>query len=147
MEDLAGQTAPQQRSLSRVLRVLVVDDDRDFVLSLSALLRTEGYGTRGLHDAKNILWHVQEYDPDAVILDIAMPGRTGWEAARAIRAGLPRKRPILVGISGHHTRGSDRLHSQASGFDFYLMKPCDPKVLLTLMHWLQIDSPFRSSFR
>jgi DNA-binding response OmpR family regulator len=126
-----------------VLRVLVVDDDRDLVLSLTALLRMEAYDARGAYDARNILQQVQEYDPDVVVLDIAMPGRTGWEAARAIRASLP-KRPLLIGISGEHTRGTDRIHSQANGFDFYLMKPCDPKLLLALLRWAAIRSPVRT---
>ena len=129
------------------LRVLVVDDNRDLVLSLMTLLRTEGYDARGVHDARNILRHVQEYDPDVVILDIAMPGKTGWEAAREIRGAFPEKRFVIVGLSGEHMRGADRIHSQANGFDFYLMKPCDPKVLLTLLGWAAIRSPFRPASR
>jgi len=146
VENVVPRAEARTAASSLALRVLVVDDDRDMVLSLMALLRTEGYETRGLHDARNILQQVHEYDPEVVILDIAMPGRTGWEAARAIRSGLPDKRPLLIGISGEHTRGSDRIHSQTSGFDFYLMKPCDPKVLLTLLRWVRIQSPFRSSY-
>jgi hypothetical protein len=34
-----------------------------------------------------------------------------------------------------------------NGFDFHLMKPCDPQVLLTLLRWVQIDSPYRSRLR
>ena len=128
-------------------RVLVVDDDRDLVLSLVALLRTEAYEARGAHDAANILQDIRAYDPDVVILDIAMPGKTGWDAAKEIRAGIPGKKPALIGMSGEHTRGLDRTHSELNGFDFYLMKPCDPHVLLTLLRWLSIQSPFRSSFR
>jgi len=131
----------------RTLRVLVVDDNRDFVLSLTALLRAEAYETRGLHDAADILQQIREFDPDVVILDIAMPGKTGWEAAAEIRASLPEKRLVLVGISGEYTSGADRSVSEARGFDFYLMKPYDPDVLLTLLRWTGIQSPHRSSFR
>jgi DNA-binding response OmpR family regulator len=128
-------------------RVLVVDDDRDLVLSLVALLRTEAYGAHGVHNAANILQDIRAYDPDVVILDIVMPGKTGWDAAREIRAELPGRKLALIGMSGEHTRGVDRAQSESNGFDFYLMKPCDPSVLLTLLRWLSIQSPFRSSFR
>ena len=131
----------------RALRVMVVDDDRDMVLSLTALLRTEGYEARGLYDASDILQQVEAYGPDVVILDIAMPGKTGWEAAKEIRKVLSSRRPVVIGISGEHTRGLDRTQSQLIGFDFYLMKPCDPNVLLTLLRWVQIQSPFSSALR
>ena len=124
-------------------RILVVDDDRDLVLSLTTLLNLEGCDTRGLYGASDILHHVRDFDPHVIILDIAMPEKSGWEAAEEIRAGLRDKRPVLVGLSGEHTRGSDRAYSQANGFDFYLMKPCDPHVLLTLLKWVGIESPFR----
>ena len=131
----------------RALRVLLVDDNRDFVLSLTALLRSEAYEARGLHDAADILQQIRDYDPDVVILDIAMPGKTGWEAAAEIRASLPEKRLMLIGISGEYTSGAHRSVSETRGFDFYLMKPCDPNVLLTLLRWTGIQSPYRSSFR
>ena len=129
----------------RALRVLVVDDDRDMVLSLTTLLRTEGYETRGLHNAADILHHVEAFNADVLVLDIAMPGKTGWEAAKEIRANLDKRRLVIIGISGEHTRGWDRTQSTMNGFDFYLMKPYDPNVLLTLLRWLQIQSPFSSS--
>ena len=128
----------------RALRVLVVDDNRDTVLSLTALLRTEGYEARGLHHANDILHHVGAFNADVVILDIAMPGKSGWAAAVEIRKEIPSRRLVLIGISGEHIRGEDRAKSQMHGFDFYLMKPCDPSVLLTLLRWVQIQSPFSS---
>jgi DNA-binding response OmpR family regulator len=57
----------------------------------------------------------------------------GWEAARRIRALIPGKRPLLIGISGQYTKGADKILAEMSGFDYYLMKPADPKVLLTLV--------------
>jgi DNA-binding response OmpR family regulator len=131
----------------RRLRVLVVDDDHDLVLSLTALLRMEAHDARGVHDAGDLLRHVHEYDPHVVILDIAMPGKNGWDAAKELRARHPDRKLVLVGLSGEHTSGSDRTFSERNGFDFYLMKPCHPNVLLTLLRWLAIQSPFRSAFR
>ena len=129
----------------RALRILVVDDDRDMVLSLITLLRTEGHEARGVYEARNIVRQVREFDPQVVILDIAMPGVSGWEAAEAIRAGIPDRRIVLIGMSGEYTTGADRSVSRQRGFDLYLMKPCDPNVLLTALRFVGIQSPFRSA--
>lgn len=148
MRDVVITDIPaRQPAVPRALRVLVVDDDRDLVLSLTALLRMEAHDARGLHEAGDLLRHVREYDPDVVILDIVMPGKNGWDAAKEIRAGHPERKLVLIGLSGEHTSGSDRALSEMHGFDFYLMKPCDPNVLLTLLRWQAIQSPFRSAFR
>jgi len=129
------------------LRVLVVDDNRDLVLGLTTLLRTEAHDARGLHQADDILEQVRDYNPHVVILDLAMPGKSGWEAAKEIRACAQGKRLVLVALTGEHTQGADRDASYMNGFDFHLMKPCDPHVLLTLLHWVRIDSPYRSHIR
>ena len=141
--DIKAHEAAQPRTL----RVLVVDDDRDLVLSLTTLLRLEGHDARGLHEATQIVREVQAYEPDVVILDIAMPGKTGWDAAKEIRAVPAGRRLILVGVSGEHKRGADRRLSERNGFDLYLMKPCDPNALLTMLRWARIESPFRTRFR
>ena len=113
--------------------MLVVDDNHDMVLSLRALLRLEGHDTKGCYNGSEVLNCVQEYDPDVVLLDIALPGENGWEAARRIRAKIPGKRPMLIGITGEYTKGADRVLAEMSGFDYYLVKPADPKVLFALL--------------
>jgi DNA-binding response OmpR family regulator len=147
VQDVAAPAEARKQAPSLPLRVLAVDDDRDTVLSLTVLLRTEGYDVQGLHDARDILRHIRDFDPDVVILDIAMPGKTGWQAAAEIRAAVPGKRLTLVGLSGEYTSGAHRSVSQIRGFDFYLMKPCDPNVLFTLLRWVGIQPPFRRALR
>lgn len=117
----------------RVLRVLVVDDDKDTVLTLSTLLRTEGHDTKGVHNGKEALDAIGEFDPDVVILDIAMPVISGWDLAREIRTRYGSKRPTLVAVSAQYNKGADRILSQITGFDYYVAKPCDPNVLLKLV--------------
>jgi hypothetical protein len=43
------------------------------------------------------------------------------------------ERPTLIGISGHYTRGPDKVLAELSGFNFYLTKPYDPQVLMALL--------------
>jgi DNA-binding response OmpR family regulator len=77
--------------------------------------------------------HVIDFDPDVVLLDIAMPELSGWEVARTIRARSGADRPLLIGISGEYIKGADKVLSQILGFDRYLVKPYAPAELLALL--------------
>lgn len=124
------ETSPQ-----RPWRVLIVDDERDQVLTLSELLREEGYDTKGVYSGRDALAAVEDFDPDVVLLDISMPDMTGWDVARQIRGAGPEKekRPTLIGISGEYTKSADRILGQITGFHHYFYKPVDPKLLLRLL--------------
>ncbi len=66
----------------RALRLLVVDDDRDAVVTLSALLQEDGHEVIAAYSGAAVLALVRSREPDAVLLDIGMPGATGFEVAR-----------------------------------------------------------------
>lgn len=117
----------------RKLRVLIVDDDRDTTLTLSALLREDGYETKGVHDGSEAMAALGEFDPDVLISDINMPGMSGWELARHIRKAGYRGRPILIAISGQFTKAADKLLSQSVGFQHFFAKPCSANVLLKVL--------------
>ena len=106
----------------RALRILVVDDSRDAVRSATLLLEEDGHEVRGLYSGRDVVKVVQEFNPDAVLLDIALPGLSGWEVARALREKLGR-RQLLIGISGGSKHSVDRILSEAIGVDHYLVKP------------------------
>jgi len=124
----------------RNLRVLIVDDNRDYVLSTSMVLREDGHDTMPCYHAGAVTEALKRYDPHVVLLDIALPGKSGWEVARDIRANCRSKRPMLIGITGEYTTGADRVLGEMAGMDFYLLKPVDPKVLLTLLAKAQLPS-------
>lgn len=115
------------------LRVLVVDDSHDTVMTLTALLETDGYSAKGCYSAGEVMPCIRAFDPDVVLLDIALPGKSGWEVARTIRLNYPGTRPLVIGISGVYTGGADRVLAKISGFDHYLTKPADITVLKTLI--------------
>jgi len=74
-----------------------------------------------------------EFDHDVAIIDIAMPGMTGWDVARTVRKLHDGTRPLLIACSGHYTKGSDKALAQLVGFSHCLPKPCDPGELLALL--------------
>ena len=123
-----------QRAPQGPLRIVVVEDNRDDVLILTALLRAEGHHTKACYKGSEALDCIKEFDADVVVLDIGLPGGTsGWEVARQIRAHIPGMRPMIIGVTGQYTKGADKILSEMNGFDYYLLKPADPKVLFALL--------------
>jgi len=126
-----SETPPQVR---RQLRVLVVDDERDTVLTLLELLRDEGHETRGLYRGTDAIAAMQSFDPDVVLVDIAMPDMSGWDVAREIRANCGASRPLLIAISGLYKQSADQILGKLAGFNHYIAKPYDPSVLLAMLY-------------
>ena len=135
----ASDSAGVERA-PRSLRVLIADDDRDSVLTLMMLLRHEGHEVRGVYTGNQAIASIRGFEPDAVLLDIALPELSGWEVARAIRNRQGRQ-PLLIGISGEYKNGSDRILSEILGFDHYLVKPYAPADLLALLEPLKSPPP------
>jgi PAS domain S-box-containing protein len=102
-------------------RVLVVDDNLDAANTLHLLLQSLGHETRIAHDGPTALAVADEFRPDVVLLDIGMPGMSGYEVARHLRSRG--QRPIkIVAITGWGT-DADRARSSEAGFDIHLVKP------------------------
>ena len=119
--------APQQR-----LRVLVADDERDQVATLALLLADEGHEVREVYRGSEVLRMVRDFDPDVALIDIGMPGMTGYDVAREIRQVFGGTRPLLIAITGWK-QSSDRILARLAGFDHHLAKPYDPKELVALI--------------
>lgn len=121
------------------LRILVADDERDQVATLAALLADEGHEVRAVYRGSEVLRVVRDFDPDVALIDIGMPGMTGYDAAREIRQVLGGTRPLLVAVTGWK-QSSDRILAKLAGFDHHLAKPFDPGALLELIEPLARNS-------
>lgn len=128
----------QPLSAARSLRIVIAEDDRDTALSLMMILRDEGDEVRIVDSGRKVMGAVLDFDPDVVVLDINMPGLSGWEVAREIRRRRGNTRPTIIGISGEYKQGADRILSEILGFDHYLLKPSDPNALLALIAPLRL---------
>lgn len=80
----AGATGERRRS-QQSLRILVVDDDRDTVDMLALVLRDEGHIVHGVYNGKEVLPAARILRPDAIIVDISVPGMSGYAVAQEIR--------------------------------------------------------------
>jgi len=127
------------------LRMLVVDDNVDMAMSLSILLELHGHRVEMAHDGAAALELSPARPFDVVLLDIGLPSMDGYEVARRIRARGGESQPLLVGISGYGF-DADRQRAEEAGFDLYLVKPVDPKLLETLLEqWIQGEGKAPSS--
>ena len=119
-------------ALTRQLRVLVVDDDQDSVLTLSILLQDEGHDVRVAYSGGSALVVAHHFKPDVVYIDISLPDISGWEVARQLHSGDAAP-PVLIAVSGVYTKAADRILAKTVGFSHFVAKPYDPPALLALL--------------
>jgi CheY-like chemotaxis protein len=115
-----ANTAPNKNH--KPLRILVVDDNVDTVLSFSMLLKVSGHDVRTAHDGPTSIHIAAEYIPDVMLLDIGLPGLSGYEVAKQIRRQPALNGVVLVALTGYGQE-SDRQASMAAGFNHHLIKP------------------------
>jgi len=114
------------------LKVLVVDDNVDAALTLSMILEASGHVTRVAHDGYGALEAARAFRPRVAFLDIGMPGMSGYDTARAIRAMEELDGIVLVALTGWGAE-SDRQRSSEAGFDHHLTKPVQLAVVEELL--------------
>lgn len=124
-------SAPAE-TLKKSCRVLVVDDNLDAAETLGLLLEFSGYEVRMAHDGLSAVKAALDWRPDAVLLDIGLPGLSGYEVARRIRLEATLDGVVLIALTGY-SRETDRQFSQEAGFDHHLAKPVKFDVLDNLL--------------
>jgi CheY-like chemotaxis protein len=134
----SSQRVPQAAS-RRALRIIVADDEKDTVVTLEAILVDEGHSVFGVYQGSEAIAQARRHKPDALILDIDMPGISGYSVAREVREMFEPWPPLLIAISGKWVGQTDRMLADVAGFDHFLQKPCDPAALLKLLE--PLDAP------
>ena len=128
----AADAVAEGRSAKPIVRVLVCDDNRDNLLTLGVLLRSEGYVVHLAKDATEALSHAHAFRPDVALLDLLMPGRNGFDIAQYLRREYPDDCPIMIAVTAHDTAHTQE-QAKANGFQHFVGKPYDPQALLQLI--------------
>ncbi len=118
-----GDAIPCLPDCKRMLRVLVVDDNRDAADSLSQLVSLWGNDARAAYDGAAALEMAVLLKPHVVLLDLSMK-MDGWQMARRLRRQAAFAETLLIAITGW-TDQPHRLLCAEAGFDHFLIKPID----------------------
>jgi len=109
-------------------RILIIDDDEDYLELMSSFLQKEGYETKVLNDGKEAIPEILKFSPDLVISDIMMPGITGGAILEAICENFGNKLPVIIS-SGT----SLKMKFPRSALVSHCPKPIDfPKLIQTI---------------
>jgi CheY-like chemotaxis protein len=116
----------------------VADDFPESAQLLARLLQQDGNDVRVALDGLEAVQTAEEFHPDIVLLDIAMPKLNGYEAASQIRKQSWGKNVILIALTGWGQQ-QDRRRTKEAGFDVHLTKPVNYQAIAKLLNDLSGD--------
>jgi signal transduction histidine kinase len=105
-------------------RILIVDDNEDASATLASLLEMLGFRVRSTDDGANAVELARSFNPDAILLDIGLPGMNGYEVCKALRALPGFASKTIIALTGYG-QSDDRRRTREVGFDFHLVKPVE----------------------
>ena len=118
-----GETRP--RKTDKLLRILVVEDNRDSADSLRLLLRFFGHEVAVAYSGDDGVQAAEQYRPDVVLCDIGLPGLDGYAVASRLRQNPSTAKARLIAVTAYG-QDEDRRRSHEAGFEQHLVKPVDP---------------------
>ena len=107
-------------------RVLVVDDNVDAAEAIAMALRLDGHEVKVVGDAWQALASAVVFAPQAVVLDIGLPGLDGYEIARRLRQDGHNEDMTLIALTGYGQK-DDRMRALDAGFDYHFVKPASTR--------------------
>jgi CheY-like chemotaxis protein len=112
----------------RGLRALIVDDNQDTADGLARLLRHKGHTVETAYEGCSAIEKVRTLKPEAVLLDLGLPGMDGYELIARLRQEAHCDRARFIAISGYGQE-DDRRRTREAGFHHHLVKPIDHNIL------------------
>ncbi len=103
-------------------RLLIVDDDVGTATVLAMTMSQYGHSVEVAHNGVDALAAAERFRPDVVFLDLVMPGMSGFEVVRAMRALPGLSRVVIAALTGWNDRGT-KVAVVEAGFDRHLVKP------------------------
>jgi signal transduction histidine kinase/ActR/RegA family two-component response regulator len=136
--EAAAPVRPTRITPDNARRILVVDDNVDAADTLAELLRIEGFDVRKCYNGADALALSRDFHPDVAFIDLNMPGMSGFELARALRAEPRTRGTRLVALTGMGQK-TDVEATRAAGFDAHVTKPASADELRRVANGRQAD--------
>lgn len=127
--DQSPGPAAQKQSLRRIL---LVDDNVDYVATMATLLSALGHDVRTAHEGSTAQHIARNFMPEFAFLDIGMPGLNGYDLARLLRQFPETRQCVLVAVTGWGQE-KDRDLSRLAGFNHHLVKPVELAQILAIL--------------
>jgi CheY-like chemotaxis protein len=124
--DLSKYEVYRKYDKNKPSRILLVDDEQEFVRTLSERLALRDMGSAVVHDGESALRLISQDEPDMMVLDLKMPGQSGIEVLKKVKQTHPAIEVII--LTGHGTEEDKKQCMELGAFD-YLHKPVDIKKL------------------
>ena len=115
--------------------VLVADDEPNIVISLEYLMQREGFDVSVARDGPQAIEAIERDPPDLVLLDVMMPGKTGFEVCQHVRA-IDRLRDVVIVMLTAKGRETDTAKGLALGANAYVTKPFSTRDLVAQVRTL-----------
>jgi CheY-like chemotaxis protein len=124
------------------LKILIVDDDEDIVRGTAVRLRAAGYDTIAAYSGLEVRGSVERGRPDAILLDVRMPGLDGLAVLKVLQAGKETRRVPVIMLSASLSHQHQALNA---GARFFLVKPYRGIDLLQVIQQVTVSPAPRCS--
>jgi two-component system, OmpR family, alkaline phosphatase synthesis response regulator PhoP len=121
--------------MSTVKKILIADDEPDILEIIRYNLETEGYMVASAKNGNEAIDKAKQFQPDLIILDIMMPGKTGMEVCKLLRQQPAFKNTLIIFLTAMSDENTE-IRGLETGADDYLTKPISPKVLVSKVNAL-----------
>jgi len=121
--------------MSKGKKILIADDEPDILEIIQFNLQAEGYDVATAKNGNEAFEKATSFQPDLIILDVMMPGKTGLEVCNLLRMNPNFKETLIIFLTALSDEGTE-IKGLESGADDYLTKPIRPKVLLSKVNAL-----------
>lgn len=118
---------------ARAPLIVCVDDDREFLASLTRVLTRHGYRVAAFDDPERALQAMAESDPALAIVDILMPGMNGLDLAEEIQEDFAGRVPVV--LLSARASDTDIARGFKHGARYYITKPCEPRTILDVVDY------------
>lgn len=115
--------------------ILIADDEPDILEIISFNLRTEGYNVLTAKDGSEAIELALKYNPSLIILDLMMPGKTGIEVCKILRAKPQFKETLIIYLTAINDESME-IKGLETGGDAYITKPISPRLLTSKVNAL-----------